>query len=131
MVWFRFLSIILSVRLVSQVSAHTQQQQEVYGQQIEAEQQRGALTGAEGHAEHPHQTRATPPSLQETDGQKKVTGSEELICVYYYDDKRDGAESYARDHSFRRLDEYGSLRVIIVMCKLPSTLAVATNHNKR
>ncbi|KAA8580279.1 hypothetical protein FQN60_005814 [Etheostoma spectabile] len=45
----------------------TQQQQDMHSEQIEAEQQRGTLAGAEGHSEHSHQTRATSPSLQERD----------------------------------------------------------------
>lgn len=112
MVWFRVLSTTLSVRLLSQVSAHTQQQQEVHGQQIEAEQQRGALTGAEGHTEHPHQTRATPPSLQETDGQKRLlkTKSSYVFMIMMTNEMvLSSAEPYTSDHSFGRLDEYGRL----------------------
>lgn len=51
--------------LLSEVSAQTQQQQDVHSEQIEAEQQGGALAGAEGHSEHPHQAGATSADLHE------------------------------------------------------------------
>lgn len=62
---------LLSVRfcqreLVSEISAQTHQQQDVHSEQIEAEQQRGTLAGAEGHSEHPHQTRATSSSSSDS-----------------------------------------------------------------
>lgn len=77
--------------LVSKVSAQTQQQHDVHGEQIQTEQQRGALSGAEGHSEHPRQTRAASPSLQEAGD--KVTENIQLISLYYYgyyDDERGG-----------------------------------------
>lgn len=49
---------------VLQVAAHAQQQQHVHGEQVEGEQQRRALPGAEGHSQHPHQARAAAPRLQ-------------------------------------------------------------------
>ncbi|TNN63174.1 hypothetical protein EYF80_026638 [Liparis tanakae] len=65
----------LRPRGVSEVSAQAQQQQDVHGEQVEAEQQRRALARAERHPQHPHQTRAASPGLQETrgEGHDKVT----------------------------------------------------------
>lgn len=60
----------------------------MHSEQIEAQQQRGTLTGTEGHAEHPHQTRTTSPNLREQ--KHKVKGDTQLISLYYYsyqDDK--------------------------------------------
>lgn len=77
--------------LVSKVSTQTQQQQDVHSEQIQTEQQRGSLSGAEGHSEHPHQTRAASPSLQEAGD--KVTENIQFISLYYYgyyDDERGG-----------------------------------------
>lgn len=51
----------------------------MHSEQIEAEQQRGPLTGAEGPSEHPHQAGATSASLREAGD--KVTDGIQLIMV--------------------------------------------------
>lgn len=106
----------------------------MHSEQIEAEQQRGALTGAERHSEHPHQTRTASPGLREKGD--KVRENIQLISLSYYgyDDEEWGgrstlAEPYSGDGSFRRLDENGSLWVIFFLCRMPFSLAV-TNNNK-
>lgn len=77
---------IVKGELVLEVSAQAQQQQDVHSEQIEAEQQRGALAGAEGHSEHPHQTGAASSSLLEGAEKHKVTGNIWLICLYFHGD---------------------------------------------
>lgn len=62
-VWWLVFELSLT-GLVLQVPAHAQQQQDVHGEQVEGEQQRRALTGAEGHSQHPHQAGAAAPRLQ-------------------------------------------------------------------
>lgn len=54
----------------------------MHSEQVEAEQQRRALTGAEGHSEHPHQTGTASPGLREE--RDKVKGNIELVSLYYY-----------------------------------------------
>lgn len=69
--------------LVSQVPAHAQQQQHVHGEQVEGEQQRRALAGAEGHSQHPHPPRAAASGLQEGERERRAARLEatRLIVV--------------------------------------------------
>lgn len=114
----------------SKVSAHTQQQQDVHSEQIEAEQQRGALTGAEGHSEHPHQAWATSTSLQ---GYRRRSAhkSSSLQTLRWQMRRRSTlVEPYPSDGSFRRLDENSGLWLICLFCRVPFSLAMTNNNNK-
>lgn len=110
---------------ILQVAAHAQQQQDVHGEQVEDEQQRRALAGAEGHSQHPRQPRAAAPRLRGRrsarehsyhGGRRGVRG-------------RSPTETYASAGSFWRLHQDGGFRGFVL--RAPRGLAVTYNHKKR
>lgn len=121
--------------LVSQVPAHAQQQQHVHGEQVEGEQQRRALAGAEGHSQHPHPPRAAASGLQEGEREREKGGEVRGNPPYrgYDADKRGSSpQPYSSDGSVRRLDENGSFGVLVLLCGAPLSLALtASPKNKR
>lgn len=121
---------LLSVRPVyrssgSKVSSHAQQQQDVHRQQVEATQQRCALTGAEGHSQHSLQTRASSPSLSEWESH--VRGNNRVVVPQYFCNAHD--EPYPSDGSLWWVDENWGLGVISVRIGVELGRAATVNVN--
>lgn len=119
---------------VSQVPAHAQQQQHVHGEQVEGEQQRRALAGAEGHSQHPHPPRAAASGLQEREREGGKGGEVRGNLRYpgYYGDKRgSSAQPYSGDGSVRRLDENGGFGVLVLLCGAPLSLALSAKPREQ
>lgn len=139
-VWWLVFELSLT-SLVLQVPAHAQQQQDVHGEQVEGEQQRRALTGAEGHSQHPHQAGAAVPRLRGERGRRSARFEANPVLVQlhnhsYYDGKRGAqcsspTETYASDGSVWRLDEDGGVGLFVLLCRPPFSLAVTNNHKNK
>lgn len=112
--------------LLLQVAAHAQQQQHVHAQQVEGEQQRRALAGAEGRSQHPHHPRAAAPRLH--GGERERRNDDEGVDKPRPDKGGLIKEAYATDGSVWGLDEDGGVRVFVLLRRPPLSLAVADNH---
>lgn len=114
---FSFSPFLVSVSVkitFSEETSQTHQQQDVHGEQIEAEEQRRALSRAEGRPEHPHQTRASSPTLRRDTGrgmEVRRSSSVFIIMAICSDEPpwHIGAETHPSDGSPCRLDEDGRL----------------------